>query len=56
MSETLWAWRSVLNFKLFSFAGLYVMYTHMIKQRRKVLGGGRRTGTKSESGSKTKSS
>jgi len=24
--------------------GLYIMYTHMIKQRRKVLGGGRRLG------------
>ena len=46
----------MLNFKLFSFAGLYVMYTHMIKQRRKVLGGGRRTGTKSKSQTKPKSS
>ena len=39
LSETSWAWRSVLNLELFSFAGLYVMYTHMIKQRRKVFGG-----------------
>ncbi|KAI8972246.1 PTPLA-domain-containing protein [Trametes punicea] len=29
--------------------GLYVMYTHMIKQRRKVLGGGRTLGAKPKS-------
>ena len=26
--------------------GLYVMYTHMMKQRRKVFGGGRSAGPK----------
>ena len=30
------------------FSGLYPMYTHMIKQRRKVFGGGRKLGAKSK--------